>query len=228
MIEPNFSNRGSGKSSPPARTSRIRVFVGCRVRPLSVVSDPLASVISRPGWFLDEIFEAEGGLGSARLDFGGRGHFGGADHLGDQLVDGDVPLHLADRDDGGLLAGVELDDPAGPVVAEAGDDDAVAGLEPGAGLDQAGVVLGLALEVGEALVERLAAPLGLGLGRQGRLAGVLGVLAELLDDLQLGDVLAPRLLQVVSRPGRRGARRGSAAGRSASAFDWPMSPMCSR
>ena len=141
---------------------------------------------------------------------------------------GDVPLHLADRDDGRLLARVELDDPAGAVVAEPGDDDAVAGLEAGAGLGDPGVVLGLALEVGEALVERLAAPLGLGLRGEGRLAGVLGVLAELLDDLQLGERARP------------GPARGSGAARATRcsgrfsrraiwrAFDWPMSPMCSR
>ncbi len=63
--------------------------------------------------------------------------------LGDQLVDRHVPLHLADRDDGRLLARVELHDPARAVVAEPRDDDAVARLEPRAGLGDPGVVLGL-------------------------------------------------------------------------------------
>ena len=149
-------------------------------------------------------------LGLRRL-----GHLGGAEHLGDQLVDRHVPLHLADRDDGRFLARVEPDDPAGPVVAEAGDHHAVAGLEQCAGLDQARVVARPVLEVGQPLVQRLAAPLGLGLGGEGRLSRLLGVLAELLHDLQLGDVLSPGLLQVAPCPGDRGARAGRAGGRSA-------------
>ena len=99
------------------------------------------------------------------------GHLGGADVLGDQLVDRHVPLHQADGDRGRLLARVELHDAAGAVVAEPGDDDAVAGLEPGAGLGDPRVVLGLALEVGEPLVQGLAAPLGLGLRGEGATAG---------------------------------------------------------
>ncbi len=54
----------------------------------------------------------------------------GAHRLGDEVGDRDVPLHLADRHDGRLLAGVELDDSAGSVVAELGDNHAVAGLKP--------------------------------------------------------------------------------------------------
>ena len=74
-------------------------------------------------------------------------------------------------------------------------------MEPRAGIGQPGIVLGLALEVAEALAERLAAPLGLGLSLEGRPVRLLGVLAEFLDDLELGDVLAAALLQVA--PGAR-------------------------
>ena len=41
---------------------------------------------------------------------------------------------MADRDDGRLLTGIELDDPAGSIVAEARDDHPVAGLEPRPGI----------------------------------------------------------------------------------------------
>src|SRR5262249_5963612 len=128
--------------------------------------DPASSLVA-------EVLEPGARLRGARAGPGraALGDLGAADQLGDQLVDLDVPLHLADGDDGGLLPGVELHDAPGAVVAEPGDDHTVAGLEPGAGVGEAGVVLGLALEVGEALVERLPTPLGLGLRGQGPLAG---------------------------------------------------------
>ena len=70
---------------------------------------------------------------------------------------GDVPLHDADGDGAPVFfCGLSLTIAAGAVVAEPGDDDAVAGLEAGAGVGDPGVGLGLALEVAEALVERLA------------------------------------------------------------------------
>ena len=127
-----------------------------------------------------------------------------------------------------LLPRVELDDPAGAVVAEPGDDHAVAGLEPRAGLGQAGVVLGLALEVGQALVEGLAAPLGLGLGGERRLPGrprrPCGASGRSAIS---GSVLARLCFEVLRRAGDQvlGQVQRRAIWR---AFDWPMSPMWSR
>src|SRR5262249_62329218 len=84
---------------------------------------------------VSEVFEPRAGLagGGPGLGGGAVGDVGGADHLGDQLVDLDVPLHLADRDDGGLLAGVDFDDAAGAAAAGPGGDHAGPRLEAGAG-----------------------------------------------------------------------------------------------
>ena len=87
--------------------------------------------------------------------------------LRDDLVDRDVPGDVPDGDDRRLLAGVELDQPAGPVVAEPRDDDPVARLEAGAGVGDRVGLPGLVLELGEAAGEGLAGPLGFGLGLQG-------------------------------------------------------------
>ena len=148
--------------------------------------------------------------------------------LRDQLVDRDVPGDVPDGDDGGLLARVELDQPAGAVVAEPRDDHPVARLEPGPGLGDRVGLLRLVLQLGQAPGEGLAGPLGLGLGLQRRLAGLLGLLAEPLEDLPLGDSAAPAAGRGTTRPGRRRARAASSARAIFSAFDWPMSPMCSR
>ena len=83
-------------------------------------------------------------------------------------------------------------DAAGAVVAHQGDDDAVAGLEAVAGLVDPRVVLGLALEVGEPLAHGRGAPLGVGLGGEGRLPGFLGFATEPLHDLQLRAPSRPR------------------------------------
>ena len=51
---------------------------------------------------------AFGAVGAAVLGLaGGGGGLGVAEHLGDQLGDRHVPLHHADGDDRGVLAGVE-------------------------------------------------------------------------------------------------------------------------
>ena len=74
----------------------------------------------------------------------GGGGLGSLDELGDQLVDRVTSQFIWPiGDDGLVLLRVEPDDATGAVVAEPGDDDAVAGLEPGAGFLEAGVLLGL-------------------------------------------------------------------------------------
>src|SRR5262245_59536839 len=67
-------------------------------------------------WLVGEVLEAERSLRRPRPGLRGFWRPGGPDSLRDQLADGDIPLHLADRDDGRLLARVKLDDAAGPVV----------------------------------------------------------------------------------------------------------------
>ena len=99
--------------------------------------------------------------------------------LRDQLVDGDIPGDMTDRHHGGFLARIQLHDAAGSIVSQAGNDDAVAGLEPRPGLDELLIAAGLALEVGKPLTECLARALGLGLGGKGSLPCFLGFLAQL-------------------------------------------------
>ncbi len=103
---------------------------------------------------------------------------------------------MSDRDDRGLLADVELDDPARAVVAEARDDHPVARLEACSGFGDGVGLPGLVLELGQASGERLAGPLGLGLGLEGRLPGFLGLLADLLEELPLRDRPAAVLREV--------------------------------
>ena len=88
--------------------------------------------------------------------------------LRDQLVDRDVPGDVSDRDDGGLLARVELDDPAGAIVSEARDHNPIAGLEACPRFGDGVSVTGLVLELGQASGEGLAGPFGFGLGLEGR------------------------------------------------------------
>ena len=115
-----------------------------------------SSRVGKPALLVAEVFQA---WDVARRDQAGGG-LGAAGELGNQLIDVDVPLHRADGNDGLVLLRVEPDDAPRPVVAEAGDDDAVAGLEPGTGLGQLRGVLLLGLKVLEPLRQRPARPLG--------------------------------------------------------------------
>ena len=121
---------------------------------------------------------------------------------------------MADRDDGGLLARVQLDQPARSVVAEPRDDDAVARLKRARASAIASALLRLLLQFGQALRQGLARPLGLGLGHDRRLAGLLGLLAQLLEDLPVGTSAARGSGPGRTRPARPRARAAATAARS--------------
>ena len=89
---------------------------------------------------------------------------------------------MADRDDGRLLARVELDDAAGPIVAQPRHDDPVAGLEARPGVGElvlaASPRAGARPAAGQASRDARPRP-----GQERGLPRLLGLLAELLDQL---------------------------------------------